>query len=133
MDSLEEQAAYWIERLDGRESEDAFHRLIECPTTVVPLLINAYAREERPAVKAAIVGVVNEFRHPEIVGFLSRILAEDDADIWKEALDGLVSIGNGGALEVLRKAQESLRGDDRLEWIREAVEQIRSGQAETTR
>ena len=115
MSSLEEQVAYWIERLDGPESDAAFFGLIECPDAAVPLLINAYAREGRAAVKAAIVAVVCEFRQPETVEFLSKALAEDDADIWKAALDGLVSLGNGNALAILQKAQDSRVEADKLD------------------
>jgi HEAT repeat protein len=124
-ENLHEYVAHHLDRLDGPEAKDAFHALIEAPKQIVPLLVEAYHKRTRSSMRAAIVEVVWQFRDPGAVPFLAAALRDDSEEIWRQALDGLVAIGGGGALDALRGHRGGLpaRGE-KAEWIDEAIGQI---------
>jgi hypothetical protein len=124
---LEGMVAHYLDRLDGPGSDDAFHSLLECSREALPALIEAYWSEKRVGVKAAIVRIVWMSRDPGTVGFLVSTLQDVDAAVWKEALDGLVTIGGEQVLDALRESMESESHSEKLPWICEAIEQVRSG------
>ncbi|MCP4415364.1 MAG: HEAT repeat domain-containing protein [Chloroflexi bacterium] len=75
-------------------------------------------------VQAAIIEVLGYFRSSQSIDFLKETLADNNPDIWKPSLDSLVSIGQE-ALDVLRDSLESEGSNDKMEWIAEAIDQIR--------
>jgi hypothetical protein len=63
---------------------------------------------------------------PEHDDAFHALVESPPVDIWRQALDGLVTIGGGRALEGLRRVMETQVCAGKLAWIREAAEQIRS-------
>ena len=124
---------YYVAHLAGPRGDEAFHALIHAPTSALPLLVDAYKRQTTsPATRAAIVEVVWQFRDQGTVPFLAEALQEEDEDIWKQALDGLVTIGGIAAIEALRaerhrRKAQSQSVSHKVEWIDEAIGQIESG------
>ena len=52
-------------------------------------------------------------------------VADAEARVWKEALDGLVAIGGSDALDAIRQARDRAKGK-KAEWLDEAIGQIRA-------
>jgi hypothetical protein len=125
LENLEEFVSYHCDRLEGPDADIAFHSLIQAPRKAVPVLVRRYHTEARTAVQAAIVEVVSHFRDPTTVPFLATALRSESERVWKQALDGLVTVGGGPALEALRSERRCAPAPSvKVEWIDEAIEQV---------
>jgi hypothetical protein len=94
---------------------------------LVPLLIKAYDNEPDPAARLGVLEAICEHRLPESVVFLGQVL---ETDLWKPALDGLVTIGGPYSIEILKTERRRLleggrKAQVRIEWIDGAIQQIR--------
>lgn len=127
---LAEYVAYWLERLEGRDSAQALDSLEETSSDAIPLLVDAYHRETDNTRRATIVRLVWQHRDSASLPFLVAALREDHERIWQQALDGLVTLGDRGGLEALvaERASPSV-SEKKAEWIDEAIEQIREHSA----
>ena len=130
MTDLKEYAAYYVEQLGGPNGENAYHSLIEADDAIVPFLIEAFRTEQDPAVRSSLVDIVWHHQHLETVEFLSEALNDSAVEVWKSALDGLVALDSQSALQVLESTRLRIQFDPQLEsiqveWIDEAIEQIR--------
>ena len=130
VDLKEEVALLLAQFLDGPREEDALCNLTELPQAL-PLVAEAYHHEREPRRRAEIIRCLWEFRNPAALPILAAALHEDQDPVWKEALDGLVALGGDAALRILegeRTNQTSLRREAvKLEWIDEAIGQVRDG------
>lgn len=111
-------------------SDDALHALMEIGPTVIPPARSAYATERDPQVRADLVHVVWQQRCADALPMLEAALCDDDPRVWKEAIDGLVTLGSPEARRVLVSARGV--NPDRptggkltfAEWIADAIEQL---------
>jgi hypothetical protein len=131
MSSASECASYYLELLRQGRAEDAFYGLIEAEPAVVPVLIAAFARDENRGIRAQIVQCIWQHRRPETIGFLAHLLDDPEPAVWKEALDGLAAIGGSETIRTLQEARSRIavsRAGQAItvEWIDEALEQVRS-------
>ena len=129
MSSAEDYVAYHLDRL-RRGHAEAFFGLIEADPTVLPVLIEAFAKEEDRGIRAEIVRCVWQYRRPEAVGFLGEALHDSEPAVWQEALDGLVALGGERAIQALQAARARIpvgRAGRAIteEWVEEALEQVR--------
>jgi len=122
------QVAACVARLGGPGGENAYHRLIEADDAIIPLLVDAFRREQDPAIRAQLVEVIWQHRLLQTVDFLAEALDDADPGVWKSALDGLVALGGPRARGVLKAARQHA-DPERVVWIDEAIEQI-EGSAE---
>jgi hypothetical protein len=130
MDSLERYVADYLDLMREGRAEDALCGLIEAGAAVVPVLIDAFAREENRDIRAEIVHCIWQHRRPETIMFLAATLRDAEPGVWQEALDGLVTIGGRDAIGALEAARATVpaSGAGRAltaEWLDEALEQIR--------
>ena len=100
-----------------------WHRLVELGPEGLPYVVEAFHEATGRAAKIDLIGVVREYRTAEALPFFEELLRQDNADLWKASLDGLVVLGGKPALDVLTAARGSASADKR-EWIDEAIEQI---------
>jgi hypothetical protein len=125
--SLERQVAELIAELDGRRSADALCRLAELGAAAITWLAAGFAREADPVRRAAIVHALWQTRDPVVISTLAVAVCDRDARVWKEALNGLVTLDGSASIEALRSARNSVaRFEDartRREWIDEAIVQ----------
>jgi len=123
-----------ITQLRGPRGADAECSLVELGEPAIPMLIDAYARERDAAVRASLVRVLWQTREPSVMPALASALLDADSRVWKQALDGIVTLGGHAAVETLAAARETVsRFDDartRREWIDEAAEQVREAMSE---
>ena len=121
------QVAYHLNQYRQGNRDDAFFGLIEMNHDVVPELINSFQKESEPQTRAFLVEVIWEHRQQSSISFLAEVLQE--SDVWKEALNGLVTLASPVALEGLRSARnrqfsKKKETDEFREWLEEAITQV---------
>jgi hypothetical protein len=123
---MNEQTEYYLNRAKNGDREAAFCGLIELPRHLLPDLEDAYRDEADPLIRALIVHAVWQHRLPSSVGFLAAALEDPRPDVWKEALDGLVTLASAESRQVLELAKHRAGEQDETlrAWIEEAIEQV---------
>jgi hypothetical protein len=123
---MNEQTEFYLNMAKNGDSDVAYHGLIELPSNLPSDLEDAYRGEADPLVRALIVKAVWQHRLPISVGILAVALEDPHPDVWKEALDGLVTLASPESRKVLESAKHRLRGQDEvlLAWIDEAIDQM---------
>ena len=69
--------------------------------------------------------VASEYRTKDALPFFTTLLAAQDDNIWKTALDGIASLGDESAVTHLLVASETM-GNEKLPWVEEAIGQIKA-------
>jgi HEAT repeat protein len=126
MDPLSEYVEYYLTKLRTKEAGDAWHSLIEAGPEALPLIVEAYAQARDRCERVTLVQVVCQYRAPAAAPFLAGLLHDPDPEVWKTALDGLVTLGGAEAVRLLESFQQSADREKR-EWVSEAMEQIAEG------
>ncbi|MDR3637689.1 MAG: HEAT repeat domain-containing protein [Isosphaeraceae bacterium] len=106
--------------------EAALHGLMELGENALPGLVDAYRTEPNPAVRALIVEVVWQLRTHASIAFLDEAIQDPAAEVWQQALDGLVTLASAESLHVLESARDRI-GEDReefREWVDGAIEDV---------
>jgi hypothetical protein len=109
----------------------AFFGLVEMDHSILPDLIAIFHRESDSQVREFLVEVIWQHRQRTAIPFLGEALQDVDPKVWKEALNGLVTLASKEALEVLRTAKtrqfpRKRDTDEFSSWIDEAIEQVQS-------
>lgn len=112
-----------IQRARSGDHEGAFHGLRELGSDALPALQEAYRCEDDPNVRSVLVEAIWQHRQPSVISFLADVLGDPMPVVWKQALDGLVTLASQESLRVLRSAAGSECGAERRAWIEEAIEQ----------
>ncbi|HEY2154403.1 MAG TPA: HEAT repeat domain-containing protein [Isosphaeraceae bacterium] len=114
----------YVEMARSGDLGGAFHGLRQLDASTIPVVQDAYRSEADPAVRAVLVHSIWEHRDPSAIRFLAEAVRDHDPAVWKEALDGLVSLASPEAERVLNLVICS-HDDARRAWIEEAIGQIR--------
>jgi hypothetical protein len=120
--------AHHLEQFRAGQYDDAFFGLLESPTFATPVLVEAFRSETEASVRAFLVKVLWERRDPSVLPVLGEALSDRSADVWKEALNGLVTLVAPESLNILRRAsREPVSGRSEQDkfglWLSEAIEQ----------
>jgi hypothetical protein len=112
----------------GKDRQNAFCALTTMSHDVLPGLIEAFKKEQDKQVRAFLVETIWQHRQQSVIPFLAEALHDPEPDVWKEALDGLVTLASTQAVEALRSAKQRQFKHDKdaqefREWIDEAIEQ----------
>lgn len=126
-----QRIADYLELLRNGDRDAAFFGLVEAEPEIVPKLIERFRAETNQEVREFLVEVIWQHRDPSTVPFLASTLGDADPDVWKQSLDGLVTIGTVEAVNALLAARKrsfscEAERDEFLAWIDEAIEQINS-------
>lgn len=124
---------YYLQQLHGPDHENAYYALIHFDHSFVPRLIQAYRAETNFNVRVVLIEIIGQHRLSTTLDFLAEVLQDSDSEIWKAALDGIVTINGPRGVEVLIAEKERLLAEQdspktRNEWIEEAIEQIAKAQ-----
>lgn len=106
--------------------DGALEGLMELGEPALPALIDAYRMDADPVVRALVVEAVWQLRTHASIDFLAEALQDPDAIVWKQALDGLVTLASPESLRVLEGARDRI-GEDRdefREWVDGAIEDV---------
>jgi HEAT repeat protein len=121
---IAEIVSHYLNELRKGDSENAFFSLIEADRSAIPYLQKAARQETDPEIKATLVEIIWQHRATETIPFLAELLTDPHDEVWKAALEGLVTICCPESITVLENA---LVNPDtilnRREWIEEALDQ----------
>jgi hypothetical protein len=105
--------------------DNAFHTLVEAPDGIIPLLAQEYRRQADGELRARLVEVIWRHRLPSTIPFLAAALTDEHGEVWKQALDGLATIGGDSAREALHACKRTLdTADERNAWIDEVLDKL---------
>jgi hypothetical protein len=127
---MDDEISRYIDELLSNKTEDSFFALLEISDIHIPILIEKYRLQSDATTQAFLVEVIWNHRMPTTLNFLIEALRHNDEQVWKSALDGIVSIGGTQALELLNNEMQDNKKSIALvpfrqEWIREAIDQIK--------
>ena len=123
MTAFASQVADCLGRYRQGDREGAFFGLVETDHAVLPDLMAAFRTESDSRVRAFLVEVIWQHRQQSVIQFLGEALHDSEPVVWRQALDGLVTLASPAALEVLRSARQS-GTDEFRSWLAEAEKQI---------
>ena len=129
MDNVQEFVADCLEHLQRGEAGKVLHPLMEVDPVALPVLMDAFARTKDDEIRALLLHCIWQHRLPESIDFLACVVRDDAGEAWKEALDGLVAIGGDTAERALQSDLDTTQDSIKLEWIEEALQQIRPGES----
>lgn len=125
---LREHVAELLSELDGPRAEDVICDLTSM-AEALPLVAEAYHREPDPRRRQSLIYCLWQYRDSAALPTLAVALQDADDRVWKEALDGFVTLGGDAAQRLLQEESVALSEDVKAkvkrEWIYEAIEQIR--------
>jgi HEAT repeat protein len=106
--------------------EAAFQALIDLGESAIPRLQEAYRAEADPTLRALIVEVAWQLRSHASLDFLGEALQDSSPVVWRQALDGLVTLATPESLRILEGARDSYRGSDEdfRVWVDGAIEDV---------
>jgi len=131
-DDLKEQVRQrFLERIDADDWGDEDPRM-DLGTAALPHFIAATKAEHDPRRRSRLIRVVWQFRDRSALPILAEALQDPNDQVWKDALDGIVTFGGVQALELLDDVQCTLLGVGepsaliKRSWIREAIDQVQA-------
>jgi hypothetical protein len=131
-DDLKEQVRQrFLERIDAGDWNDEDPR-IDLGAAALVHFMDAVKEVRDPRRRSRLIRVVWQFRDRSALPILAHALQDTDDQVWKDALDGIVTLGGDQALQLLYDAQRALRGVDepvaltKMSWITEAIEQVQA-------
>jgi hypothetical protein len=109
--------------------DEAFFCLVEEDGSILPELMEEFVKEQDVVTQAFLVEVVWHYRDPRTIPFLGKALSSSSPLVWKESLDGLVTLASPEALDVLtavrsRSLSKPEKKAEFVEWLDEAIDQI---------
>src|SRR5262245_50349331 len=128
MSSVHNAVRSYVESIRAGDFETGSFGLLDIPDAL-ELLIDEANRPENRSIRAALTKVIWEYRRPEAIGFLGNALDDPDPNVWKEALDGLVTIDGPESAQcimaTLARVKDGLiQNGLSVDWLEEALEQI---------
>jgi HEAT repeat protein len=112
------------------QRERAFFALLVTIPDLLPTLTQVFGDAEEPDLRAFLVKVLWQYREPIVLPVLKEALGDRNADVWEEALNGLVTLASPESLSILNHAlQEPVRGRGEHAkfgfWLIRAIEETR--------
>jgi hypothetical protein len=123
MRDLDEEVSFYLGELEGPNGEDAWHSLRECGPAALPLLYDAFRGSTNTGMRVVLVELAWQTRSSQALPFLAEALADREPGVWKQALDGLVTLGGEPARRILGDAKVTAEAD-KADWIDEALQQV---------
>jgi HEAT repeat protein len=111
--------------------EAALQGLTDLGEAAIPRLVNAYRAEADPAIRALVVEAVWQLRSHASIEFLGEALQDPAPEVWRQALDGLVTLATPQSLRILEAARDAVRVPDEgfHTWVKGAIADL-SGRIE---
>jgi hypothetical protein len=126
METTAQQITDYIERFRRGDRDGAFFSLLEMEHGILPQLMEVFRHELDGRVREFLVEVIWQHRQPSVIPFLGEALHDSEPLVWRQALDGLVTMASPASLETLRNVRPRQQiGELRL-WLDEAIYQVES-------
>jgi|WetSurMetagenome_2_1015567.scaffolds.fasta_scaffold640966_2 hypothetical protein len=125
---MNDKVTYYLQRYKEGNFDEAYFGLLELADEIIPELISVFKSESDRALRKFLINLIWQYRNQTIIPFLGESLFDPDPAIWREALDGLVTLACPATLELLRSckilAKNHPNSDERFEWLDEAISQV---------
>jgi hypothetical protein len=95
----------------------------ECGPATSPHVFGAFRSSTDTPRRVVLVELAWQSRSPQALPFLAEALADDAPGVWKQALDGLVTLGGEPARRILGDAKVTAEAD-KADWIDGALQQV---------
>jgi len=105
MQRFASQIAYYLEMFRQGDADNAFHGLVEIDRDILPELMAVFRAERDARTRELLVHVIWEYREQSAIPFLGEALLEAEPCVWRQALNGLVTLASPAALDVLLAAR----------------------------
>jgi hypothetical protein len=127
---IAEEVEEYLEWFRAGDRDRAFFGLLEMPDGILSELMEVFHNETSSSLREFLVEVIWQHRQQSSIPFLAQALFDSSKEVWKQALDGLVTLASPLALSSLEAARcRQFSSRQELEefqrWIDEAVEQIK--------
>jgi hypothetical protein len=118
--------------LNRLEDWDYEHPSQDFGISVLPYFTDAFERETDPKRKVQLIHIIWQFRDAAVLPTLSAALYDPSPLVWKEALDGLVTLDLPECVQVIEaaRARPFKKEKDSIyfqEWLDEAIQQLKEG------
>ena len=118
METTDSIVAEYLQRFRKGDREGAFHNLLEKGHEILPVLMAAFHSECDSQVREFLVEVIWQHRQPSVIPFLGEALQDPEPEVWKQALDGLVTLASLAALEIYLDFRMTFGHEDGAVWLR---------------
>ena len=131
MQEGDRQIADYIRCFRNGDRDAAFFGLLEMGHQIDPALMGIFRNERDRIVRALLVEVIWQHRQASVIPFLGEAVQDAATEVWKQALDGLVSLASAESLAVMQSARdrrpsESRESSEYCRRVDEAIEQAES-------
>jgi hypothetical protein len=120
----------YLDRMDD-PTWDAEDPRMDFGVGALPYFVAAFGKENVPERRARLVRVIWQFRDRVALPTLAIAVNDPSSDVWKEALDGIVTLGGPQAVTILEEARAAIvaapEKDERISWLDEAIRQVTEG------
>ncbi len=97
----------------------------------LPYFIAAFERQTNPELRAKLIRVIWQFRDASAFPTLAIALTDSSEEVWKDALDGIETIGGPQAVVILKQAWAAIGNNateaNKRAWVDEALIQVVQG------
>jgi len=114
----------WTAELDGPRAEAAWHNLVELGPSAFHHVAAHLATATNEQIKVRLIQVISQYRCIDAAPLLLRLLNDRAPEVWKTALDAVVTIGGQTVLVGLLEGK-STAAPERRSWFDEAISQVR--------
>ena len=130
MPTFAPQITEYLERFRQGDVDEAFHGLLEMDDASLTELMAAFQAENDIDMRVFLLRVLWQHRQQSVISLLEESLFDSEPRIWREALDGLVTLASPEAVDALRAAKKrqfskQFDAEEFRRWLDEAI-----GQAE---
>ncbi|MEN9675068.1 MAG: hypothetical protein RIS76_964 [Verrucomicrobiota bacterium] len=128
MQRLSPKIAYYLQMFRSGDAENAFHGLLELDRDILPELMAVFRSTQDIGLRELLVAVIWGYREQSVIPFLREALFDTEPRIWRQALNGLVSLASPAALAVLCEARTrqlftQRETEEFRRWVEEAISQ----------
>ncbi|MBN1395059.1 MAG: HEAT repeat domain-containing protein [Pirellulales bacterium] len=122
---------YYFELYRKGDEEGAFFGLLESGSDGIADIMTAFRAEPDTQARAFLLRVLRNIRNPSTLALLGEAICDKEPIVWKEAIDGLVSLASPSAIKSLQTARTKTfdnQADEKEfhEYIDEAIKQLKT-------
>lgn len=128
MQRIAPQISHYLEMFRSGDADNSFHGLLELDRDILPELMAVFRSTQDIRLREMLVAVIWGYREQSVIPFLREALFDTEPRIWREALNGLVSLASPAALDVLCEARTrrfltQRETEEFRRWVDEAISQ----------
>lgn len=131
MNTFAPKVTHYLTRFRQGDDDGAFHGLLELDHALLPDLEAEFRNATDTRLRIFLLNVIWQHRQQSVIPLLAAALFDAEPGVWREALNGLVTLASPAALKALQAASgrefEPRRDTQEFSrWLEEAVEQTRA-------